>query len=154
MLSKATKSQFNSQQWIYIMTSPIIIKPYGGTIRSWCRHVITQYVPEELLAERLVKDADFKAEYFTGEVLEDKLDRWRSGDAMRSSLIVKFDENTLLVETENTLYQLVGPGRISNSRPKNYASEVSKTILLLSQAKGLKTDDSESFIVYPKTTSS
>lgn len=131
------------------MTSPIIIKPYGGTIRSWCRHVITQYVPEELLAERLAKDADFKAEYFTGEVLEDKLDRWRSGDAMRSSLIIKFDENTLLVETENTVYQLTGPGRISNSRPKNYASEVGKTILLLSNIKDIEIDDTESVLVYP-----
>jgi hypothetical protein len=133
------------------MTDPIIVKPFGGTIRSWCRHVITQYAPEELLAERLAKDPDFKAEYFTGEVVEDKLDRWRTGDAMRSSLIVKFDEITLLVETENTIYQLVGPGRISNSRPKNYASEVGKTISLLSNATGIEIDDTESVLVYQKT---
>jgi hypothetical protein len=125
-------------------------KPFGGTIRAWCKHTITQYIPEDLLAARLARNPGFKAEYFTGQVVEDKLNRWRVGDAMQSSLIVNFDENTMLVETENTVYQLLGPGRISSARPAVYDTEVGKTILLISEAKGLQIDDSESVLIYPE----
>ncbi|MFT6402324.1 MAG: hypothetical protein ACJA2D_001642 [Pseudohongiellaceae bacterium] len=124
-------------------------KPFGGTIRSWCRHILTKLAPEDMLREKLKQDPNIRPEFFTGEVVEDKLKRWRPGDAMRSSLIVNFDEETLLVETENTIYQLTGPGRISESFPLDYASEVGKTILLLSGDERFKIDDPSNIVVYP-----
>ncbi|MBB5188307.1 hypothetical protein HNQ57_002586 [Zhongshania antarctica] len=129
-------------------------KPFGGTIEFWCRHILTQHLPKDLLELKLAEDPEFSAEIFTGQVAEDKLGRWRPGDAMQSSLIINFDEKTLLVETKNTIYQLIGPGRISTAKPERYDYAVGKTILLLSEAKGLQIDDAESVLVYPTTTSS
>jgi hypothetical protein len=134
------------------VTDSINKKPFGGTIEFWCRHILTQHLPKDLLAVKLAEDPGFSAEIFTGQVVEDKLGRWRPGDAMQSSLIINFDENTLLVETKNTLYQLIGPGRTSTAKPERYDYAVGKTILLLSKAKDLKIDDAESVLVYPENT--
>jgi hypothetical protein len=129
-------------------------KPFGGTIEFWCRHILTQHLPKDLLELKLAEDPEFSAEIVTGQVVEDKLGRWQPGEAMQTSLVVNFDEKTLIVETKNTIYQLTGPGRISTAKPERYDYAVGKTILLLSEANGLQIDDSESVLVYPKTTNS
>jgi hypothetical protein len=127
-------------------------KPFGGTIEFWCRHILTQHLPKDLLELKLAEDPEFSAEIVTGQVVEDKLGRWQPGEAMQTSLVVNFDEKTLIVETKNTIYQLTGPGRISTAKPERYDYAVGKTILLLSKANGLQIDDSESVLVYQKTT--
>lgn len=129
-------------------------KPFGGKIEFWCRHILNQHLPKDALEQKLAEDPEFSAEIVTGQVVEDKLGRWQPGEAMQTSLLVSFDEQTLLIETSNTIYQLTGPGRISTAKPERYDYAVGKTILLLSEAKGLKTDDAESVLVYPKTTNS
>jgi hypothetical protein len=136
------------------MTEPNNMKPFGGTIEFWCRHIFTEHLPKDFLEQKRAEDPNFSAEIVTGQVVEDKLLRWKPGDAMQTTIIVNFDEESLLIETKNTIYKLTGPGRVSTAKPERYDFEVGKTILLLSDAKGLKIDDSESFIVYPKTTSS
>mgnify|MGYP003639496108 CR=1 FL=1 len=127
-------------------------KPFGGTIEFWCRHILNQHLPKDALEQKLTEDPEFSAEIVTGQVVEDNLGRWRPGEAMQTSLVVNFDEKTLIVETKNTIYQLTGPGRISTAKPERYDYAVGKTILLLSEAKGLKTDDAESVLVYPENT--
>jgi hypothetical protein len=136
------------------VTDSINKKPFGGTIEFWCRHILTQHLPKDLLAVKLAEDPEFSAEIVTGQVVEDKLGRWQPGEAMQTSLVVNFDEKTLIVETKNTIYQLTGPGRISTAKPERYDYAVGKTILLLSKANGLQIDDSESVLVYPKTMNS
>lgn len=126
-------------------------KPFGGKIRYWCRHIFTAQVPADILKEKMAENPDYSAEIFTGEVVNDALGRWRPGDSMRSSPIVSFDEKTLLVETENTVYQLVGPGRVSRTPPLMYWIEVGKTIKLLSNdPEGAASDEDDSILVYPK----
>jgi hypothetical protein len=129
-------------------------KPLAGTIEFWCRHILTQHLPKDLLELKLAEDPEFSAEIVTGQVVEDKLGRWQPGEAMQTSLVVNFDEKTLIVDTKNTIYQLTGPGRISTAKPERYDYAVGKTILLLSKANGLQIDDSESVLVYPKTMNS
>ncbi|MBW2940553.1 DUF6957 family protein [Zhongshania aquimaris] len=125
-------------------------KPFGGEIKFWCRHVLTDLLPEELLKEKQAENAHYSAEIFTGQVINDALRRWRPGDAMQSSPIVNFDEETLMVETENTLYQLVGPGRISRLPPRAYWEEVGKTIILLSDGHNLTVaGEDDSILVFP-----
>ncbi len=88
-------------------------KPFAGTVRAWCRHKLEVRIPKDDNPEPNV----LRIEYCTGEVVEDKLKRWRAGTAMCSSPIVNFDEITLLIETENSLYQLISPGRMSKNIP-------------------------------------
>jgi hypothetical protein len=134
------------------VTDSINKKPFGGTIEFWCRHILTQHLPKDFLEQKRAEDPNFSAEIVTGQVVEDKLLRWKPGDAMQTTIIANFDEESLLIETKNTIYKLTGPGRMSTAKPERYDLEVGKTILLLSDAKGLKIDDSESVLVYPENT--
>jgi hypothetical protein len=127
-------------------------KRFGGTIEFWCRHILNQHLPKDVLEQKLAEDPAFSAEIVTGQVVEDKLGRWQPGEVMQTSLLVSFDEQTLLIETSNTIYQLTGPGRISTAKPERYDYAVGKTILLLSEANGLQIDDAESVLVYPENT--
>jgi hypothetical protein len=42
-------------------------KPFGGTIEFWCRHILTQHLPKDLLELKLAEDPEFSAEIFTGQ---------------------------------------------------------------------------------------
>ncbi len=133
------------------MSDSLIPKPDGGTIRYWARHIVTDYASDSQLEKLRAINPNAEVEFFTGEVVEDKLERWRPGDAMRSSLIISFDEKTLAVETENTLYQLLGPGRVTREKPKMYWEEVAITILLLSGEQDLQFDSGVNELIYPDT---
>lgn len=121
-------------------------KPHGGIIRAWCRHILSDLTAA--LAKKNASDEPIAPlEFITGEVVEDRLNRWCPGDAMRSSWVVNFNEDTLVVETLNTIYQLDGPGRISDTFPYDYAAEVGKSVLLLSE-KAQFQEDSNGDIIY------
>lgn len=45
---------------------------------------------------------------FTGYIVNDVKGRWSKGDHMRSSLILKYDKETGMVYTRNSVYLLTG----------------------------------------------
>lgn len=47
---------------------------------------------------------------FTGTVVEDKAGRWKPGYHMRSTLICKIDRKHGIIETQNTIYNVVEEG--------------------------------------------
>lgn len=120
-------------------------KPFAGTVRAWCRHKLEVRIPKDDNPEPNV----LRIEYFTGEVVEDKLKRWRAGTAMCSSPIVNFDEITLLIETENSLYQLIGPGRMSKTFPFFVDSEVGITRDLLDSNRDRDAENTGEIVIYP-----
>ena len=63
-------------------------------------------------AKRLFPEVDFgvnKILVCTGTVVIDYAERWPSGNHMRSSIIVNYDEVSGTIETLNSYYQLIGP---------------------------------------------
>ena len=92
------------------------IKPLGGKLTGWQFHTIFGDVEKanELMAEqgRELIETD-KVYKLSATVVEDNLGRWKPGDHMHSSIIIKYDEAIGEVETENTIYLLEGePGDI------------------------------------------
>jgi len=79
-------------------------KKDGGIIDHWQLHKLSYSIDE--LCE-LGYDIQMDAGYIlTGTVLEDPTGRWEVGFHMRSSMIVAFDLNKRIVETQNTIYKL------------------------------------------------
>ena len=76
------------------------------TIKDWRLHqlspsieTIQRFRPDVLLDHAFV---------LTGTIIEDDLNRWPPGDHMRSSLLLSYDEERGIVETENSIYHLQG----------------------------------------------
>ena len=69
------------------------MKKFGGKIKDWT-----------------INNLSSGGRILTGYVASDPLGRWEIGWHMRSSLIVTYDEDTGIVETENTIYHLEGEG--------------------------------------------
>ncbi|MEH6628752.1 MAG: hypothetical protein V7739_20110 [Motiliproteus sp.] len=68
----------------------------------------------------------------TGQVIDDFQGRWRRGDAMRSSLISRIDPEKGRVYTQNSVYQLSGPGLHKTGIPRDYAQAVGEARVELS----------------------
>ncbi len=85
------------------------MKKDGGIIKNWQMHTVSDN-PETLTkAKEINPDFEMNAVMvFTGTVVEDPTGRWEEGYHMRSSLILKFDKQTSIVETQNTIYKLEG----------------------------------------------
>ena len=82
------------------------MKKDGGTIINWQLHHLS--APLDKVKEMI---PDFKMDevvMFTGTVVHDPAGRFEDGWHMRSSIIVDFDKETGIVETENTIYKLEG----------------------------------------------
>jgi hypothetical protein len=127
-------------------------KPFGGIIESWCVHDVRDHLPVDFIVQQLEKDSSFSPRFFTGSVVDDRLGRWKPGAAMRSSLIISLDIDTLTVETQNTCYKLQGPGRFSSERPASYDIEVGKTIMLTSDGYKLTPEDLDmNTFLFPET---
>lgn len=107
-------------------------KPYGGTLQFWCRHQVRDRLPPDKLAHLVTEVPDFTGEFISAVVVEDLLGRWHRGDTMRTCMVLAFDDTSGLIETRNTLYQLLGPGREAANFPVDYASEAGLSMLLLS----------------------
>jgi len=88
-------------------------KKDGGRLTGWQLHTLTDDMEA---AKRIRPDLDIKTDKvykLTATVVADYLGRWNPGDHMTSSIVVEFDEETMMVETENTLYHLEGePGDV------------------------------------------
>jgi hypothetical protein len=128
-------------------------KPFGARVSAWALHDLAFTLEavdiNQLFLEQYPGCAPV---FFTGQVDKDHLRRWRSGSAMRSSLVVAITpgDNCWHVETENTLYTLYGPGRISNQFPLEYNSEVGKTLTLIDPNRVSGPEDSNhGHVVYP-----
>lgn len=128
-------------------------KPFGAKVSAWTLHDFSN---------RLVSPDDrarFREEcpgcapvFFTGQVDKDYRGRWDNGTCMRSSLVVSISRvrDEWFVETENTIYCLSGPGRVSTRVPMSYEFEVTKTLMLLSASDGMKLKvEKGDFIVVP-----
>ena len=88
----------------------------GGVIRGWQLHNLTFTKERMAEAEKLYGQKVLPL-IFTGTVKIDHSGRFKPGNHMRSSLIVRMDkvlgklsDGIYLVETLNTLYVLEGPG--------------------------------------------
>jgi len=85
------------------------MKKDGGIIKLWQMHMVSDK-PEDLVKAKEINprfEMD-KVMVFTGTVVEDPTGRWQHGYHMRSTLILKHDKKTGIVETQNTIYKLEG----------------------------------------------
>lgn len=108
-------------------------KQYGGLIDFWCIHDVSDLFDEN--------EIDVPPKIMTGRSIDEPLRRWRAGAYMRSTRIVQLDLENLIVETENTIYKLVGPGRLSRSNPYYYAFSVDRTAKLLSSIRKVSREE-------------
>jgi len=127
-------------------------KRFAGVVEYWCIHKVNRHLPEDFLLAKLAEDPGYDASFLSAMVVKDELGRWESGTAMRTSLISKIDLDNMTIETENSIYHLHGPGRISTKMPKEYDFEVGRSVLLLSNFLGGGGEDPDGDeIVLPKT---
>ncbi len=85
------------------------MKKSGGNIKNWQTHTISKK-PEDLIRTKELYP-EFEMDtvmVFTGTVITDPSGRWKEDWHMRSSLILKHDKATGIVETQNSIYTLQG----------------------------------------------
>jgi len=82
------------------------MKKNGGTIDNWQVHNLS--MSQESI-DTVYPGENLKPMVFTGTVIGDT-DRWRDGHHMRSSLIVKIDRESGIIETRNTIYKVLNEG--------------------------------------------
>ncbi len=85
------------------------MKKDGGVITNWQTHTIAS--DNEALEKAKEINPNFemdKVAVFTGTVKTDPTGRWQPGYHMRSTLILKFNRETGICETQNTMYKLEG----------------------------------------------
>ena len=80
-------------------------KKDGGTITSWEMHKLP-YTVEEV--EQVYPGENLTPFVISGMVVDDPTGRWLPGYHMKSSLIVKLNRQTGVLETRNTMYKLLG----------------------------------------------
>ena len=68
----------------------------------------------------------------TAEVVEDFSLRFSSGYTMHTTYLADFDLASMRIRTQNSIYELQGPGLFTQSVPKNLEDSVGNTILALS----------------------
>jgi len=81
-------------------------KKFGGTIKDWTFNILS--VPLDMLKETRPDVEVDKAMILSGIVVEDPLGRWQVGWHMKSSLIISYDKENGVVETDNTIYHVKG----------------------------------------------
>ena len=85
------------------------MKKDGGTIKNWQMHIASDKPKDLVKAKELNPDFEMdKVMVFTGTVVDDPTGRWLPGYHMRSTLVLKHDVETGIVETQNTIYKLEG----------------------------------------------
>lgn len=83
-------------------------KKEGGTLEKWQLHTLSVSVEK---AKELGQDIQTdKCYVLTGVIAEDPTGRWQPGHHFRSSLVVAMDLDKGIVETQNTIYYVKGPG--------------------------------------------
>ncbi len=80
-------------------------KKYGGTIKNWQVHNLS-FTKKQI--ESIYPNQKLKPQVISGTVVYDPIGRWKKGDHMKTSLIVKIDRDKGTVETKNTIYKLTG----------------------------------------------
>ncbi|MAY36580.1 MAG: hypothetical protein CMN84_10815 [Spongiibacteraceae bacterium] len=125
-------------------------KPIGGVLENWCLHDASGALSAEQWEAFRAASPGCLPAIVTAEVVEDKLNRWRPGDTMQTSKIVYFSLADMVIETENRLYRLQGPGRISKTLPLDCAHEVGVTIFFLGNLENMVVDrGSTTGLYYP-----
>jgi len=81
-------------------------KKDGGIIKDWTFNILS--IPVETLRERRPDVKVDKAMILSGYVVEDPTGRFQRGWHFRSSLVIDYDEENGIVETENTIYHVKG----------------------------------------------
>ena len=83
---------------------------YGGTISLWQLHTLS--VPVEIAHDNGIQVNTDNCYILSGTVVTDPTGRWEPGFHMRSSIILNIeynDDNTMTIETQNTIYDVIGP---------------------------------------------
>ena len=87
-------------------------KKKGGTIRNWQLHHLK--TSKEGLKELVSTFPDILIDpspmIFTGTVVKDPTNRWKPGFHIKSSLICKIDRKNGIIETLNTIYNVIDEG--------------------------------------------
>lgn len=83
------------------------MKKNGGIISHWQLHTLSPS-PEQVREIRPDVQTE-RAHILTGTVVEDPTGRWQPGFHMKSSLVIRYDKEQGIVETENTIYRLQDP---------------------------------------------
>lgn len=76
-------------------------------IKNWQIHNLS--IDPKRLAEVGQHTNEDKTMIVTGTVVDDPTGKWRPGYHMRSTIIIKFDREAGMIETQNTMYKLEGP---------------------------------------------
>ena len=82
-------------------------KKDGGTIVGWQLHTLSTS-PDKFKEFDYEIDTD-KCYILTGTIEDDPTGRFAPGYHFRSSLVVRIDLDTGIVETQNTVYKVKGP---------------------------------------------
>ena len=90
------------------------MKKDGGLLKDWQLHTfaigeVAQEIKdrEKLNGHNITTDVIY---VMTGTVVEDPTGRWDIGDSVRSSIIVNIDRENNVVETFNTMYNVINEG--------------------------------------------
>ncbi len=81
------------------------IKKAGGTISDWQVHHLS-YTKEQV--EQAFPEEGLQPIIVTGTVVSKNCGKFSYGDHMRSSLVFKLDRKEGVLETRNSIYELVG----------------------------------------------
>ena len=83
------------------------MKKNGGTIDNWQVHTLS-LKPEDI--EKVYPGKCLKPIVFTGTIVNQGNGKFSIGHHMRSSLIVNIDRERGIIETKNTIYNVLNEG--------------------------------------------
>ena len=121
-----------------------------GTLENWCIHII-QFSDKALATLKQVYPGAIPM-VVTGSVVEDRSGRFDSGSPLRTSWVMYADPNTKVIQTQNSVYMLLGEGRYALSKhvPEDYFSDVEKTVCALQAGQCTKTAFFEAIKLFKK----
>lgn len=83
-------------------------KKEGGTLEQWQLHKLS-YTGDQAREWGYETKLD-ECYVLSGVIVEDPTGRWNPGDHFRSSLVCNMDLEEGIIETQNTVYRVVGKG--------------------------------------------
>ncbi|MEH6628751.1 MAG: hypothetical protein V7739_20105 [Motiliproteus sp.] len=105
-------------------------KKITATIEYWT--IWTVALPVEYMDAFQQKKPGALPQVVTGQVVKDFQGRWRCGDTLRTTALSRVDLENNVVYTQNSVYQLIGPGLHKTGAPDDPAQAVSAAQVELS----------------------
>jgi hypothetical protein len=119
----------------------------SGIIDTWALLIspLSKTEREEIYQEDKFHEDEVIPVFLIGCVYADYKRRFKTGSTFRSSILKGFDLQNMTVYTDNSIYQLKGPGEIRYEYPPLYPDEIAeavgKTIVRLEGFKSMSLID-------------